>query len=293
MLKPDITFERFLTAFVPGAVFVFGSFYLHRPLLLKYFPYVAGYSTTAPADTLGPETKILLISIVAICVGVIFDQLSDAAIVSVVAVEDDASRPRKRIRSAVRGVTRIFSFKPVPDLRKFVFTRYLNSPRRQIFLRMVECWGQSKEAEIEEVGKAAVVHQHILFHLRASSDHYYLLYREMYAPLAAAAALYCSFVALFGMASLAPLSAAYVAQTIRVHTPWVYVFLSGLAYSGAILTAYNLKRRVRHFFSQSMTLALHAFSIQEGSRQDQGEIDATYNTGAAPDVNRATRGRRR
>jgi hypothetical protein len=293
MLKPDIAFDRFLAAFVPGAVFVFGAFYLHRPFLLKYFPYVAGYSATNQADTLGPETRILLISIVAICVGVIFDQLSDAAIVSVVAVDDDANRPRKRIRNAVRGMTRIFSLKPVPDLRKFVFTRYLNSPRRQIFLRMVECWGQSSEAEIEEAGKAAVVHQHILFHLRAASDHYYLLYREMYAPLAAAAALYCSFVALFGIASLAPLSAAYVSQTIRVHTPWVYALLIGAAYLGAVLTAYNLKRRVRHFFSQSIALALHAFSIQEGSRRDQGEIEKTYNTGATPDANRAARGSRR
>lgn len=74
MLNPEITFDRFLSSFVPGAVFVFGSFYLHRPLLLKYFPYISGYAGGQSGDTLSPEARILLFSIAAVCMGVIFDQ---------------------------------------------------------------------------------------------------------------------------------------------------------------------------------------------------------------------------
>lgn len=57
MLNPEITFNRFLSSFVPGAVFVFGSFYLHRPLLLRYFPYISGYAAGQPGDSLSPEAE--------------------------------------------------------------------------------------------------------------------------------------------------------------------------------------------------------------------------------------------
>jgi hypothetical protein len=272
VLKTDITFERFLNTFVPGAVFVFGLFYFHRPLLLKYFPYVAGYSGQIPADTLGPETRILLFSIAAICVGVMFDQLSDAAIAAVVAVEDDTDRPRRKTRKIVREMNQFFVFRLVPDLRELVLERYLSSPRRGPFTRMMKNWGLGAEAEVESAKpeKAAIVHQHILMHLRTLSEHHHALFREMYSPLSSAAALYCSFIALFGCAILAPFSAMYVAGDLRVHKIGVYVFLIVLAYGGAVLTGYNLKRRIRHFFSQAITMALHAYCINEQARDDAG-----------------------
>jgi hypothetical protein len=263
MLKPDITFDRFLSTFVPGAVFVFGSFYLHRPLLLRYFPYLAGYAAGQTGDTLSPESRILLFSIAAVCVGAIFDQLSDAAIVSVMSGEEDI-KPRREFRTFFRWLNRLFVLKPLSDSRRFVFVRYLESPRKTEILQLAKQWAFSGESEIREQGKAPIVHQHILVHLRLLSEHSYVLYRELYAPLSSAASLHSSLVALFFVALLSPFSADYVANMIRVHSLGVYLVLILMIYLGAIVTAYNLKRRIRNFYSQSLTLALHAFLNEEG-----------------------------
>lgn len=262
MLSPDITFNRFLSSFVPGAVFVFGSFYLHRPLLLRYFPYISGYAAGQSGDTLSPEARILLFSMAAVCMGVIFDQLSDAAVVSAISGEDDV-KPRRWLRTLFRWLSRPFVLRPVSDSRRFVLNRYLSSQRREAFLRMVESWAFSSESEIQEPGKAPIVHQHLLARLRVVSEHCQALYREVQAPLSSAASLHSSFVALFFVALASPLSARHVEDTIRVHNTSVYVCLIVLVYLGAVVTAYNLKRRIRNFYSQTITLSLHAFCTED------------------------------
>lgn len=274
MLKSDVTFDRFLTTFVPGAVFVSGAFYMHRPILIKYFPFIAGYATQLPEDTLGPEARIILFSLAALCMGVIFDQLSDMAIIAVVEGECDANRPRQRWRSWARWLNRFFIINPLADSRRVILDRYLKSNRREAFLRMAQRWAFASAEEIQETGRAAVIHQHILLRLRTLSQHHQSLYREIYAPLASSAALYCALVALFGVSLLAPVTGESVKESIRAHAPGTYIFFIFSTYFGAFLTAYNLKRRIRHFFSQAMTLALQSFCGQEaiGERGEHHQL---------------------
>ena len=258
MLKSDITFDRFLTTFVPGAAFVSGVFYMNRPILTRYFPYVAGYATQTTEDTLGPEARIILFSLAAICMGVIFDHLSDLAIIFVAEGEHGSGSPQKR-RLWARRLNRLFFSKPLPDPRRRVLDRYLKSNRREDFLKLVRCWGLSDAEEVQEKGQAGIVHQHILVRLRTSSPHHYSLYREIYAPLASAASFHCALSALLIAAVVSALYAPFIVNVVRIHTYGSYIFFVVAAYLGMFLTYYNLRRKVRHFFSQSITLALHAF----------------------------------
>ena len=280
MLKSDVTFDRFLTTFMPGAAFVSGVFYMNRPVLTKYFPYVAGYAAQPSGDTLGPEARIILFSLAAICAGVVFDHLSDLAIISVVEGEHGSGQPQKR-RLWARRVNRIFFSRPLPDPRRRVLDRYLKSKRRDNFIEMLRSWGLSDADEIQERGQAGIVHQHILTRLRASSHHHYSLYREIYAPLASAAALHCALFGLLIASLIAAFSAPFLADVVRVHAQGSYFFFVASAYLGMFLTYYNLKRKVRHFFSQSVTLALHAFrGSQERDRDgEQAQADSPMEHG--------------
>ncbi|MES1241194.1 MAG: hypothetical protein ABUT39_06195 [Acidobacteriota bacterium] len=261
MLKPDLTFDRLLTTFAPGAVFVSGVFYMNRPILTKYFPYVAGYAAQVGEDTLGPEARIILFSLAAVCMGVIFEHLSDLAIIFITEGEHGSGYPQKR-RAWARRFNRLFFSKPLPDPRRKVLDRYLKSNRKDDFLKMVRSWGRSDAEEVEEKGRAGIVHQHILVHLRASSPHNYSLYREIYAPLASAASFHCALVALLIAALAAAFSAPFLVSVVRIHSYGSYLFFVASAYAGMFLTYYNLRRKVRHFFSQSLTLALHAYCLQ-------------------------------
>lgn len=272
MLKSDVTFDRFVTTFVPGALFVSGAFYMHRPILIKYFPFIAGYATQVPDDTLGPQARIILFSLAAICMGVIFDQLSDLAVIAVVTGEHDAARPCQRRRTMARRLNLLFTFKALSDARRIVIERYLASNRREAFLKMAKTWAFSDAQEIQEKGRAGIIHQHILLRLRSLSQHHYSLYREIYAPLASAATLYCALAGLFVVSLGSPISALFVTDQIKVYSWGTYVFFFLSAYAGVVLTAYNLKRRVRHFFSQSLTLAFHAFCAEGLTKDEEGPM---------------------
>ncbi|HXU31402.1 MAG TPA: hypothetical protein VN851_12560 [Thermoanaerobaculia bacterium] len=278
MLKSDVTFDRLVTTFVPGALFVSGAFYMHRPILMKYFPFVAGYATQVTDDALGPQAKIILFSLAAICMGVIFDQLSDLAVIAVVDGEHDSGRPRQRRRTFARKLNRLFTLKSLSDIRRTVLERYLASNRREAFLNMVQRWAYSNVEEIQRKGSAGIIHQHILLRFRTLSQHCNSLYREIYAPLASAATLYCSLVALFVLSILSPFSAMAVMREIKIYSWGTYAFFILSAYGGVFLTAYNLKRRIRHFFSQSVTLAFQAFCA-EASEDREGSVEH-----ARPDI---------
>jgi hypothetical protein len=42
MIKTEIPAERILQVVMPGTIVVVGTWYLHRPFLMKYFPAIAG-----------------------------------------------------------------------------------------------------------------------------------------------------------------------------------------------------------------------------------------------------------
>ncbi|MCP4600794.1 MAG: hypothetical protein GY847_09725 [Proteobacteria bacterium] len=272
MINPGITFDRFLGTFAPGALLIFGAFYLHRPFLIKHFPYIAGDPSETNAILSG-EGRTLLFSVAAICIGVVLNQLSDIAVVAVVEGESGVNRPKRVYRVLARIFSRIFCFKPMQDPRRYIVTRYIESPRSDIFLKMMRAWAYTEHDMLKENGEPAIAHQHIVARLKSLSDHSRLMLKEMITPLDFAASLFMSCGSLFLVALVAPLTARSVAEDIVVHKPQVYVALIIATYLLALIACFNLRRRIKMFFCHSMTIGLH-FYINQRSDHLSDEREA-------------------
>ncbi len=259
MVNPSVTYDRFLATFVPGAIVTFGAFYLHRPFLLKYFPYVAGDPSESAAIIVSAEWRTIIFSVAAVCIGVTVNQMSDIAIVALVTGEEKIDRPSKGHRKMARVLIKAFSFKSLPDCRRHIVERYMESDRSGQFLAMVKDWANSDREKLQKFGEPAIVHQHLVSRLRVISEHSNQILKEMYASLEFASSLFISSALLFALALLAPLSANMVQSSFKVHLVSVYVTLVALVYLLSLITCYNLRRRISIFFSRVITLALHFY----------------------------------
>lgn len=109
MVKSEVSFEKVIGTFVPGAFFSLGSWYLHRPFLLKYFPNIAGDPTVISFGGLSTEVKALLFVFIAFCVGMVFNHFADISVA--VLFRDDAKteKAHRRLRWAIRHASRVFT----------------------------------------------------------------------------------------------------------------------------------------------------------------------------------------
>lgn len=256
VLKAEITFERILGTFVPGALFMLGTWYLHRPFLLKYFPYIAGDPSESGA-VIGKEVKTILFVIAALSLGLTFNHFSDIIVVCLFKDDAMSEKSTRRIRRIVRACWRLIGFTYNNDPRTRSITRYLQSPRKERFLKMMTCWASTDEKQLERPNESIIAHQHVLFRLRVLSGDSRKLLDEAQFPVTFSASLVCAFASLLPIALLSVATSASLDKGFRVYL----VGASFGIYVATVLSSYSLKRQFRHFCHYVLTLALHCFEL--------------------------------
>jgi hypothetical protein len=109
-VKPDIKFERFLDQFVSGGLVFVGAWYLHRPVLQKYFPIVAGGGVAGATASVDVDILLLLFALGSITLGVLITHSADLAVAactrpaSVVGEE----RWKRALVAVVRGAVHVW-----------------------------------------------------------------------------------------------------------------------------------------------------------------------------------------
>jgi hypothetical protein len=263
MLNTNITFERILGTFIPGALFSFGTWYLHRTFLLKYFPNVAGDPTVSSFGGLATEVRFLLFVFASLCLGLILNQFADIGIASL--FRDDATneKAKRKGRHIARMIWRVVGFTLSEDPRTNSMGRYLKSPRKEPFLKMMRDWANTDELQLKNSeGKvnpdeAIAAHEHIVVHLRVLSDTSRKIVEESKFPVDFSASLLMSFVFLFPVSLFSFLSYRVVDVRDEVQfRPTLFVSIAFI-YFGIIFSSYLLKRQFKQFCQTILTLGLH------------------------------------
>ncbi len=279
MERLDLTFERILGTFVPGALFLFATWYLHRPFLLKYFPHLAGDPSTSSPEGLSIEMKGLLFIIASFCMGLIFNFFSDVVVSfqfkDDVLTEAAIRRTRRIARFCWRPICFIYSAK---DFRVKSVSRYLESPRKARFLKMMLDWAGANEAQLEKANESLIAYQHIMFRLRVLSEHSRKLLQEAEFNVTFSASILIAFALLIPLALLSLVTSVIVDDKFRVHYAPIPIMLTIIIYAAAIVANYSLKRQLRHFCYSSLTLALHCYETSIQLTEDEAEGEQAYRT---------------
>lgn len=301
MLKADVTFERVLGTFIPGSIFCFGTWYLHRPFLLRHFPHIAGDPSVSSFGGLATEIKFLLFIFAALCVGLIVNQCHDIAVAVVFQDENDSGAPdaaaphaapagaEDRDGGAPAGVkvgrpaawsktrvlrlaARFIALTPHKDPRARIMAEYLASPRREAFLRMVADWASTDAQRVESRREKLLVHQHAVVRLKVLSESSRKLVEETFFPVVFSASVLVAFVLLLPVAGFAFLTSRLVIEDIPVHFDQTIIVSIGIIYAGAFVTGLVMKRQFKTFCEQVLTLALH-FHGMVADRRVRGRAD--------------------
>lgn len=260
MEKLDLTFERILGTFVPGALFLFAAWYLHRPFLIRYFPHVAGDPAISSSAGFGVEMKTVLFIIASFCMGLIFNFFSDVVVSC--QFKDDAMSEEsiRKTRRIARFCWRPFCFTyNESDFRMRSVARYLRSPRKARFLRMMSEWAGTNEENLSQSKEAIIAYQHVMFRMRVLSEHSRKLLQEAEFNVTFSASILIAFASLVPVALLSFVTSSTVDNRLRVHYDPTLVMLAGVIYLGAVISNYSLKRQFRHFCYYVLTLALHCY----------------------------------
>lgn len=264
MLNTQVTFERILGTFIPGALLSFGSWYLHRSFLLKYFPNVAGDPTVSAFGSIATEARFLLFIFASLCVGLILNQCADVAIASLFRHDTMADKAVWKDRRPVRVLWSMAGFTPDQDPRTRAVESYLASPRRTQFLGMMREWAGTDESRLKSDGKinpgeAIAAHQHIVARLRVLSDASRKMIDELDFPIVFSASLLTGFVFLLPIAALSFLSSEAVDEKVKVQFNKTLIASMAFIYFCINLSSYLLKRQFKQFCPVVLTRALHFY----------------------------------
>lgn len=268
-MKPELTLERFLEIFVPGVLLSVGTWYLHRPFLLRYFPAVASDVSFLNGASEALGGKAFVFSIIAITVGVLCSHLSDVALVGLIKNTCQSPKARRWDRAAFRWLLRPFGFTTAPDPRVHAIGRYLNSPRRELFLRMLAKWCVTDARRLEIADEAVIAHQHVLTHLQVLSSETRTMAADFFRPVSIAASLFTASALLLPIALLSFFTRLLASERVSVQPVSVLLLVTIAVYVLAVLTCYSLRRRFRHFCAQILTLGLHAYLQENNSVPEQ------------------------
>ena len=182
-MKTDITFDRFIEVLVPGAILTIGVWYFHRSFLMVFFPAIASDTVIfdATGSTLGAKAAIFLIA--AVCIGVLINYMADIAVVCVIrdaSCSDKASRFSRRI---IRWLAWPFVLIPAMDPRVHAIDRYLKSPRKGPFVRMMQRWAVTDESALIKPSEMVLAHQHIVARLKVADVEIGKVLAEIYRPV--------------------------------------------------------------------------------------------------------------
>ena len=287
MLNTQISFERILGTFIPGALFSFGTWYLHRSFLLKYFPNIAGDPTVSSFGGLATEVRFLLFIFASLCIGLILNQFADIGIASLFRDDATSEKSKRRGRNMARIVWRVVGFTLNQDPRTRAVKRYLESPRKQPFLKMMRDWAGTDEQQLKDSegkvnsNEAIAAHQHIVVRLRVLSDVSRKTVEDLKFPVDFSASLLMAFVFLFPVSVLSFLSSAVVDERVKVQFNQTLLLSIAFIYFGIIFSSYLLKRQFKQFCQSILTLGLHFYgnsnqqSVATAEQNGRKELEAS------------------
>jgi hypothetical protein len=271
-MLPDFKVDRFVDQFVIGSLVFLGAWYLHRPFLHKYFPNLAADPASRAPAQFDSQVAIALFIVASVVVGVLLTHTADVAIVASFIREPTGKLDRSH-RRWLRAFARPFTLMPALDPRVSVVARYRDSPRGQVFLRMLQDWSMSTSEGIQRPDEAILAHEHLVAHLRTMNEHTRAAVEEAYAPVMFAGALFLAFCALVVISALSFWTAPLVSELRKVQPTAVRVVTTVFLYIGAVMTGYSLRRRFRDFCNGIVTTALHFYltSLEDRSHLDSGK----------------------
>lgn len=258
MLK--ITIERVFGTLIPGALFLIGVWYIHRPFLLKYFPNLAGDPTQS--EIINTEFKAVIFVVVAFSTGMLLNQLSDIGVVLLFREDPMSTRPSSKARRVGRFLWRFIVFNRYAlDPRQRSVSRYLRSPRRQRFLKMMKDWAATDEQNLNTLGGEVIIaHEHIIYRLRVLSEMSRRMIENMWLPVIFSASMLAAFVLLLPVIALSPGTSYLIGESLDTRFWLIRGALVLFVYAGAALSSYSLKRQFRHYCHYVLTLGLHLHS---------------------------------
>jgi hypothetical protein len=269
IIRPSLTFEKFLEVLLPGIIVVVGTWYLHRPLITKYFPLISSSFTKAGISSSGVSLRLLTVLLGSIVVGLIINHLADIAIVGIIQDDANTEKSKRKSRGLLRILFSIFTFKPADDPRKLAINRYLNSKRKNRFLEMMENWAGVSEEDLYSQEELVPAHQHIVARMKVLSDGTRSLVQELFSHTMHSAALFLALVFLLLINFLSYLTAYSLSGDTIVHSYSSLLMSSFIIYCGTVISCYALKRRFRHFCSQVITLGLHAHHQEKATLESK------------------------
>jgi hypothetical protein len=159
MIKDTFSIEDLLEIFVSGGIVMLGAWYLNRAALFEYFPAIAQDVNSMGDSKLGGKAVVFVILVM--FAGVIITHIFDAVLPLI--IENHRIRRTKGliIKKLFSYALLIVSAPTMRDPRAIAIERYLNSNRKDWFLKMVQAWAHSDERRLVSYDEKIVVHQHI------------------------------------------------------------------------------------------------------------------------------------
>ena len=231
--------------------------YLHRPFLAVYFPTVASLADSDNAEPTSLASKATLLLCTTVIVGMVLRSLSDIGVASLFSDESNSSKSHRWPRRIARWVVRLFLIGPARDPRVQSIDRYLNSPRRARFLILAKSWGFAEESKLDRNEEKVLAHQHIVTRVKAFSIDSRALVSEAFQPVTVFSGLFVSLLALFGGGALSFASNWAIADRAITHSPTLLTIGIAAIYAATAAVGYALRRAMRQFSAQVVTLALH------------------------------------
>ena len=263
-MKPQLTFDRFIEVFVPGAILTIGTWYLHRPFLMVYFPAIASDAAVTDLAGTGLGARTFALLLVTVCSGVLTSYMSDVAIIGLFEEESGSKKASKRRRRWLKRAVRIWSMGTFPgsDPRVHAMNRYLESPREEVFLALLtKCCRCNLKADASPQ-ELIIAHQHVVARLRVHSPEARDMVTELLRPVKVSSAIFTASSVLLPIGIAAFFTSAHVAtlgKGVHVHD-WPVLAAGVLAlYLFSLVWGYSTYRQFKHFCAQMLTLGFQQF----------------------------------
>jgi hypothetical protein len=255
MFKESIALENILEIFVAGGLFVIGTWYLHRPFLLEYFPAIAhDVFASDQAPQLGG--KLMVFIMLAMLAGVFITHMFDAVVPLVIGDRTYITKRFSIPKKIVVLLFRIVLFTEEPDPRVVAVKRYLKSSRKQWFLAMVKDWCKSDEKNLAQEKEMIMVRQQVVARLRALSDNSREVLQDSYNQVSFAGSIFAAFLLLIPVSLVAFYSETLVTK-FKTPSDLQLAFIICVIYLAAVISGFSLRRRLRNFYSGVITIGLH------------------------------------
>lgn len=268
MIKSSLKIETFLEYLLPGVIFVGGLFYLYGPLISSYFPLLSLDNVPVGERASILAIKFTVLIIISLAVGLVFKHLADITIVAVVQDDAESEKSSRYTRKLLRTIFKVYTFNLISDPRVSAITRYLKSERKEVFLRMVDSWAQSTEVKLESNSEKIHVHQHIIAHLKVLSDNSRAIVNELFDNVNYTGTLFLSVSLLWPLSLIAVIVKHHFQAHMLVRYYILLSIINFVIYISAVVSAYVVKRRFRHLCSQTLTIGIQTFIIEESGNKN-------------------------